>query len=76
MVSGREYDFITYEGILSPPPHQPGQPFHPEADAWYHPTYDVLYLPGTEVMIPRKPRGFSEGEVQRILQSMSVTVAR
>lgn len=75
-ISGTEYEVVTYEGILSPPPLRPGQAPNPEADELYHPTYDVLYLPGVEAMIPRRPKGFVDSEVQKILQSIHVNVAR
>ena len=50
-VSGAEYDFATYQDILSPPPHQPGQPLHPEADELWQQSDNVPFEQSRNVLL-------------------------
>ncbi len=72
-LEGGDFDLVTFENVLSPPVLIPGQGQAGAGD--YHPVKDVLYLPGTEVMIPRRPlrRGFTDDEVARILEAIRVS---
>jgi hypothetical protein len=56
--------------VLSPPPWQPGMP--PVDPQDYEPVDDVLLLPDGELRIPRAPRGFSDGEIAFIVQSIQL----
>lgn len=69
---GGEFDLIKYEGMISPPIMMAGQ--SPGGDDDYHPVSDVLYVPGVEALIPRRPvrRGFTDDEVERILAAIRV----
>ena len=73
-VQGGEFDLVTYETMLSPPVLMAGQSPAGDAEGAYHPVSDVLYVPGVEVMIPRRPvrRGFTDDEVGRILAAIRV----
>src|ERR1019366_2059509 len=57
------------EGI-PPAPWQPGMP--PVDPQDYEPVDDVLLLPDGELRIPRAPRGFSDGEIAFIVQSIQL----
>ena len=74
-MEGGVFEIVTYENILSPPPLRPGQPFKPDTEGNYKPVDDVLYLPGVEVMIRRRPvrLGFTDAEVVEILKAIRVT---
>ena len=74
-VSGREYEVVMYRNVLSPPPRVPAQPLLDDPEDSYHPVYEVLYLPGVEVMFQRSPasRGFSDAEIEHVLKAIRVT---
>jgi hypothetical protein len=72
-VQGGEFALVTYQDLLSPPPLVPGQePLSAEAAKQYEPVFEVLYLPDAEVLIPREPSGFTDAEVERILDAIFV----
>ncbi len=72
-VQGRSFPLVRFEAILSPPPLMPGAPLlSPEAARHYHPQFDVLFLPDAEISIRRDPDGFSDEEVEAILEAISL----
>ena len=71
-VKGVEFTLVRYQAILSPPPMRPGQkPMSAEAAKHYKPESEVLRLPDAEVLLRRAPDGFSDEEVQKILEAIS-----
>jgi len=74
-LDGREYEIVTYMAILSPPVHVPGRPLLNDPEDSYHPEYDVLYVPGTEVMMQRRPAsgGFNDAEGEQILKAIRLS---
>ena len=67
------FEVVTYQALLSPPPLLPGhQPLSAAAARRYGPVIEVLFLPDAEVLIPRAPDGFTDAEVGKILDAVSV----
>lgn len=71
-ISGVDVPVTRHRQILSPPvleatdaPTTPGVQHD-------HPEFDVLWLPDAEVMIPRRPDGFSDDEVAQILTAITL----
>lgn len=72
-VKGGEFELVTYQNRLSPPPLLPGKrPLSAAAAKQYEPVSEVLFLPDAEVLIPRAPDGFTDAEVEKILAAISV----
>jgi hypothetical protein len=73
-VSGIDLVVVRFQAILSPPPLLPGAtPMGDRASRAYRPVVDVLFLPDAEVLIVREPDGFSDEEVEAILQAVSIS---
>ena len=72
-VKGGEFELVTYQNRLSPPPLLPGKrPLSAAAAKQYEPVSEVLFLPDAEVLIRREPDGFTDAEVEKILAAISV----
>jgi len=70
-VGGVERELVRYQAFLSPPPLGPGQPpLCPSAAKRFTPESEVLRLPDAEFLIRREPDGFSDDEVELILECL------
>jgi hypothetical protein len=63
-------EVLRHKQVLSPPAWQPGMPPLDPQD--YEPVDDVLLLPDGELRIPRASRGFNDGEIGSIVQSIQL----
>lgn len=72
-IGSGEFPLVRVISILSPPPMRLWRwLFWPGAAKQYKPISDVLFLPDAEVLLRRRPKGFSDAEVEQILQTISV----
>ncbi len=70
-LGGLEVPVVRYQAILSPPVLPPGAaPIVDEGQ--YRPISDVIHLPDAEILVRRKPGGFSDTEMERILAAIVI----
>jgi hypothetical protein len=67
------FELVRYQELLAPPPLLPGHRSLPAAAAkQYQPVVEVLFLPGAEVLIRREPNGFTDADVAKILDAITL----
>lgn len=73
VISGIEVAITHHSQVLSPPVWEPGDDaLAPEVASRYRPEYDVIWLPDAEVMVPRRPDGFTDDEVTQIIATITL----
>jgi hypothetical protein len=72
-LDGGAFELVRFQGLLSPPPLLSGRASPlPQSMEVYRPVAEVLFLPDAEVLMRRAPGGFSDAEVESILDAISV----